>query len=230
MESKILIVEDDEALIGILVTYLEREGFDVYTATRGPEALRLAYERHPELVLLDVMMPGMDGWQICERLRQLSDVPIIMLTAKASKSDVLKGFQLGTDDYITKPFALEELGARIRAVLRRAEKGPENGVYDDGYLRIDLSRQQVFRDGQLVTLTPTEYRLLRCLVRNRGQVVPHEELLKTAWGPEYASATDSLALYVRYLRKKLEDDPSEPSYILNRWGTGYWFSPSGPPE
>jgi two-component system KDP operon response regulator KdpE len=227
--TKILIVEDDEALIRMLATHLETRGFDVLAATRGREALRLAFEKHPALVLLDVMMPGMDGWQTCERLRELSDIPIIMITAKAEETDLLKGFRLGADDYLTKPFSLKELLARIQAVLRRADHGSETEgeVYDDGYLRIDLERNQVFREGELVTLTPTEYRLLECLVENKGRVVPHTELLESVWGAEYAGATDSLALYVRYLRKKLEQDPSEPHYILNRWGMGYWFHPGG---
>ncbi|MEA3377622.1 MAG: response regulator transcription factor [Chloroflexota bacterium] len=229
MATRIMIVEDDEALIRMLATHLEGKGFEVVSATRGREALRLAFEKHPALILLDVMMPGMDGWQTCERLRELSDVPIIMITAKAEETDLLKGFRLGADDYITKPFSLKELLARIHALLRRADhEGEPNGeLYDDGYLRVDLERHQVFRAGELITLTPTEYRLLECLVENKGRVIPHQELLERVWGPEYAGATDSLALYVRYLRKKLEENPAEPHYILNRWGMGYWFHPGG---
>lgn len=232
MAPKILIVEDDQALIRMLARHLEGRGFEVLPATRGREALKLAFEHRPALVLLDIMMPGMDGWQTCARLRELSDVPIIMITAKAEESDLLKGFKLGADDYIRKPFSLKELEARIYAVLRRGEGGweVEGDVYDDGTLRVDLERRQVFREGELIALTPTEYRLLECLVRNKGRVVPHEEVLERVWGPEYAGATDSLALYVRYLRKKLEGDPSDPHYILNRWGMGYWFHPGGESE
>lgn len=229
MATKILIVEDDPALIRMLATHLESRGFDVLSASRGREGLRLAFEHRPALVLLDVMMPGMDGWETCERLRELSDVPIIMITAKAEETDLLKGFRLGVDDYLTKPFSLKELLARIRAVLRRADhdSDAEGKVYDDGYLRVDLERNQVFRSGELVTLTPTEFRLLECLVENKGRVVPHEELLERVWGAEYSGATDSLALYVRYLRKKIEPDPGEPRYVLNRWGMGYWFHAGG---
>lgn len=228
MAERILVVEDDVALSQMLTTYLERRGFDVWVASRGREALRLAYKSRPALVILDIMMPGMNGWQACERLRELSDVPIIMLTAKAEERDVLKGFQLGADDYVKKPFSLEELYARIRAVLRRVDQGAgaTDEVYDDGTLRIDLQRRQVFRDAKVVDLTPTEYRLLDCLVRNKGRVVGHEELLEEVWGVSYTGARDSLALYIRYLREKLESDPGEPHYILNRWGMGYWFAPA----
>ena len=224
---RVLIIEDDVAMNNMLALNLEKQGFEVSSVTRGREGLKAAYEKRPDAVILDIMMPGMDGYQVCERLRDISDVPIIMLTAKVEEKDELKGFALGADDYVTKPFSLKVLTARIRAALRRAESGSEtrDAVYEDGTLRIDLDRRQVFRNAESVDLTPTEFRLLACLVRNKGRVVSHEELQEEVWGPGYTNATDCLSVYVRYLRKKLEDDPGDPQYILNRWGTGYWFAP-----
>jgi DNA-binding response OmpR family regulator len=232
MNQKILVIDDDATLNNLLYLNLQPKGYEVLSATSGQEGLRMAYALRPDLIVLDIMMPGTDGWQVCERLRELSDVPIIMLTAKVEQEDVIRGFQLGADDYMTKPFSPEELHARIRAVLRRAHQGsePAEDIYDDGTLRVDLQRRQVFRRGKLFDLTPTEYRLLSCLVRDRGRVVLHEKLLEAVWGAGYLDAMDSLALYIRYLRQKLEDDPSKPRYILNRWGMGYLFAPaSGAP-
>jgi two-component system KDP operon response regulator KdpE len=228
VKDTILIAEDDVALNSMVATALRRRGFQVLSATCGRDALKLAYESHPDLVILDIMMPEMDGWQVCERLREMSDVPVIMLTAKAEQQDVVHGLYLGADDYIKKPFSLEELVLRIRAVLRRVKQGQpdETTVFDDGTLRIDLERQHVFRQGKMVHLTPTEYRLLRCLVRRQGHVIPHKELLAEVWGEGYLDATDILSLYVRYLREKLEDDPSDPQYVFTKWGMGYWFGPA----
>jgi two-component system KDP operon response regulator KdpE len=227
MTQSILIIEDDVALSRMVAMNLEKRGFEVTSRTTGRDGLRAAYEKRPDLVLLDVMMPEMDGWETCRRLRELSEIPVIMLTAKAEERHELRGFELGADDYVTKPFSLKVLTARIRAALRRAahSSGSEDRVYDDGRLRIDLERRQVFRQGELINLTPTEYRLLACLVRNKGRVMTHEELLEQVWGSSYAGARDSLCLYVRYLREKLEEDASNPVYILNRWGVGYWFAP-----
>lgn len=224
---RVLIIEDDVALNNMLALNLEKQGFEVSSVTRGREGLKAAYDERPDVVILDIMMPGMDGYQVCKRLREISDIPIIMLTAKVAEKDELKGFQAGADDYVTKPFSLKVLTARIRAALRRARNRsqPEDGVYDDGTLRVDLDRHQVFRNDETVSLTPTEFRLLACLVRNKGRVVTHEELQEEVWGPGYTDAADCLSVYVRYLRKKLEDDPGDPQYILNRWGTGYWFAP-----
>jgi two-component system KDP operon response regulator KdpE len=224
---KVLIIEDDVAMNKMLALNLERQGFEISSVMRGRDGLRAAYEERPDVVILDIIMPGMDGYQVCERLRQISDIPIIMLTARVEERDELKGFQLGADDYITKPFSLKLLTARIHAVLRRTERESEaeDAVYDDGILRVDLERRQVFHRGEVINLTATEYRLLAYLVCNTGRVVTHEELQEEVWGPGYGEATDCLSVYVRYLRKKLEDDPAEPQYILNRWGIGYWFAP-----
>ena len=227
-KKSILVVEDDAALNHLIAVSLRHEGFDVFSATHGHEALKLAYEVHPDLVILDIMMPEIDGWQTCKRLREMSDVPIIMLTAKVAEEDVIHGFGLGADDYIRKPFSLKELEMRVRAILRRAESEPTETplVYRDDTLRIDLERQHVFRNGEVVRLTPTEFRLLSCLVQNQGYVVPHKKLLSEVWGPSYVDATASLSLYIRYLRQKLEVDPTDPSYIRTRWGVGYWFAPA----
>jgi two-component system KDP operon response regulator KdpE len=229
MTQSILIVEDDVALSRMVATYLRKRGFQVASCTGAREGFRAIYEERPDLVLLDIMMPGMDGWEMCGRLRELSKVPIIILTAKAEERDELRGFELGANDYVTKPFSLKVLTARIRAALRGATRMTESSsrMYDDGTLRVDLERRQVFREGKLINLTPTEYRLLACLVENRGRVVPHEELLERVWGACYTDARDCLSLYIRYLREKLEEKPSEPVYILNRWGVGYWFAPTG---
>jgi two-component system KDP operon response regulator KdpE len=224
----VLVVEDDAALNEMIATSLQRKGYEVLSATHGREALKIAYEAHPDLIILDVMMPEIDGWQTCKRLREMSDVPIIMLTAKVGEEHVVKGFDLGADDYVKKPFSLKELEARIRAVLKRAtrEQSEASMLYDDGTLRIDLERQHVFRKGEMVHLTPTEFRLLSYLVRHQGSVIPHQELLTEVWGEGYLDATACLSLYIRYLREKLEEEPGKPEYIRTKWGIGYWFEPT----
>lgn len=227
MRKKILVIDDNNELNQVIVQGLRRKGFQVFSATRGREGLKLAFETQPDLVVLDIMMPEMDGWQTCERLREISDIPIIFLTAKTSQDDIIRGFQLGVDDYITKPFSLRELELRVCAVLKRAEAQKSTAVklYDDGTLKIDLESQQVYREEQIVHLTPTEFRLLSCLVRHKGSLVPHEYLLTEVWSTSHLDAMSSLALYISYLRKKLEEDPREPRYIRTEWGVGYWFAP-----
>ena len=227
MREKILIIDDDRALTEMLAQKLEPRGFEVLSAVRGLDGLKMAYENHPDIVILDVMMPDMDGWETCRRLRELSDVPILMLTGKVSEEDVVRGFQLGADDYVRKPFNLKELEGRIRAILKRANgnEAENNLVFDDGKIRVDLERQQVFRGGKMVHLTSTEFHLLSCLVKRQGTLVPHDEILTEVWGPGYLDATACLSLYIRYLREKLEDNPGEPHYIRTKWGSGYWFAP-----
>lgn len=228
MKEKILVIDDEASLAELLSVKLEPKGYEILSAKQGAEGLKLAYQFHPDLVILDVMMPEMDGWETCRRIRELTDVPIIMLTAKASEEDVVRGFRLGADDYVKKPFSIQELEERIRAVLKRSSGGEReiNTIYDDGKIRIDLERQQVFKGGQPVHLTSTEFRLLSCLFKRRGVTVPHEELLTEVWGPAYLDATACLSLYIRYLREKIEDNPGEPQYIKTKWGAGYWFAPS----
>ena len=226
--KRILIIDDNETLHHMLAFYFEQRGFQVLTAVCAKEGLKLAYAVHPDLVILDIMMPEMDGWQTCQRLREISDIPIIMLTAKVEKDDVIQGFLLGADDYVKKPFGLKELEMRIHAVLRRAgtERRMLNVLYDDGTLRISLEQQQVFRQGQVIHLTSTEFRLLSYLVRHKNRIVPHKELLSEVWGSTYVDAKDGLSLYIHYLREKLEEEPKEPQYIRTKWGVGYWFEPT----
>jgi DNA-binding response OmpR family regulator len=222
--KKILLVDDDDTLPQLVRVALEQEGFEVLTATDGVEGLRIAYRHHPDLVILDIMMPRVDGWKTCERLREMSDVPIIMLTAKTTEADVLRGLSLGADDYVMKPFSIAELVARVQACLRRAESGNshvESTLLISGPLSIDLARRKVTMDGEPVDLTPTEFRLLSLLARNRGEVVPHRKLLAEVWGPEYVEEYDYLHLYVSYLRRKIEKDPSNPEFIKTAWGEGY---------
>ncbi len=224
--SKILVVDDDESLLSVVESALKREGFDVITATDGSEGLRSAFQNHPDLVILDIMLPGMSGLETCRRLRELSDMPIIMLTAMSRESDIVRGLTLGADDYVTKPFSIDELIARVYACLRRGRgrhTGEKSSVITVGRLTVDFARRKVTIDGEQVELTPTEFQLLSYLVRNRGVVIPHQRLLKEIWGPEYADQLDYLRLYVRYLRRKIERDPSKPEIIKTEWGVGYYL-------
>lgn len=229
MQHTILVIDDDPDLRLMLKAQLERKTYRVVLASSGRDGLQKAYQARPDLIILDIMMPGMDGWEVCQRLRELSSVPIIMLTARNMKGDVVKGLESGADDYLTKPFGGAELDARIQAVLRRS--GNSNGMgrsrssfYSNGYLTIDFDRRIVRVRGETVDLTPTEFKLLSCLVRNEGRVLPHRYLLTEVWGPEYADEVDYVKLYIRYLRLKIEEDPREPVYIQTEWGVGYRFS------
>jgi two-component system KDP operon response regulator KdpE len=225
-EEKVLVVDDDPGLLTVLKMGLEREGFEVITAESGQDGLRRAYEARPDVIVLDVMMPEMSGWETCQRLRHVCDTPIIILTAKAEQADVLKGLSLGADDYISKPCSFDELKARIQTVIRRSKVNSHDSwenVYDDGYLHVDLGDGVVTKAGQVIELTPTESSLLMVLVSQRGRIVSHKELLTNVWGPEYADETSYLSVYIRYLRQKIEDDPANPRYILTRWRVGYYF-------
>jgi len=226
MDETVLFVDDDAGLRALIKMGLEREGFVVITAADGQEGIRQAYQHRPDAIVLDVMMEKMDGWVTCQRLRQVTDSPIIMLTARTDESDVVKGLALGADDYLTKPCSFSELKARILALLRRSgaqAASRELGVFDDGHLLVDPRRGVVVRQGTEVSLSPTESRLLMYLVSQRGRIVPHRELLVRVWGSEYAKEMSYLAVYIRYLRQKLEDDPSHPVYIRTRWKVGYYF-------
>jgi len=230
MNEKILVIDDDPGLLTLMQLALERENFVVVTADSGKEGLRQAYEMHPDLIVLDIMMPEMDGWHTFQRLRHMCDTPIIMLTARGDVADVVRGLELGADDYLSKPCSFDELKARIHTVLRRARRGDSDNwrdVYDDGYLRVDLRDGSVTKRGEPISLTPTESRLLLYLVSQRERIVPHRELLAKVWGPGYADDVGYLSVYVRYLRRKIEDDPTNPRYILTRWGRGYYFAGNG---
>jgi two-component system KDP operon response regulator KdpE len=205
---------------------LELEGYRVISATDGLDAVRKTREMLPDAVLLDIMMPEMDGYETLKAIREESSVPVIMLTAKSEESDKVKGLDLGADDYVTKPFSPRELVSRVKAVVRRAElpsqvdKAP---IVIDDRLSIDFNRREVIVDGKPIKLRPTEWRLLYHLVQNAGWVVPHETLLSKVWGWEYRDETQYLRLYVTYLRQKIEQDPARPRYILTERGTGYRF-------
>jgi two-component system KDP operon response regulator KdpE len=224
--EKILVVDDEETTVQLLGILLEHKGFEVIKAYRAEEGLRKAYRTQPDLVLLDIMMPDMDGWDVCKRLRELSDVPIIFLTARTETKDIVKGLEMGADDYIVKPYDNDELVARIRAHLRRAPKNAmvEELAFDGGRFRVNLMNREVSVDGQSVHLTPKEFALLSVLTRNAGRVVTRKELVSEAWGTEYGDAIDSLKLYIHYLRKKVEKDPNHPEFILTSRGVGYRFA------
>jgi DNA-binding response OmpR family regulator len=225
-KETILIIDDDQDLARIVQLSLEREGYQTVIAISGLEGLQEAYRVQPDLVILDIMMPGMDGWDVCHRLGEMSNVPILMLTAKGTEADIVKGLQIGADDYLTKPFSVAELIARIQALLRRTGSQSQTdkpSIFSIGNLTIDLNRRLVMRDEDLVDLTPTEFKLLECFVTHRNRVLPHRFLLTEVWGPEYIGETSYLKLYVRYLRRKLEDDPADPQLIVTEWGVGYRF-------
>jgi two-component system KDP operon response regulator KdpE len=228
VNAQILVIDDDPDLVELVERALGLGGFEVLKAYSGQEGIRMTYTHHPDLIILDVMMPEMSGWETCERLREMTDTPIIMATVRSSDDDKVRGFRLGVDDYVTKPYSLDELEMRIRAILKRTQlrEAEQPKIYDDGRLRIDLESRSVNVEGKRVHLTPTEFRLLRSLIQNLGQVMSHDQLLTEAWGPTYQGATSSLALYIRYLREKLEEKPSDPYYIRTEWGVGYWFRPN----
>ncbi len=221
---RVLVVDDDRNLIRLLTESLETGGYAVATAVNGLEGLRQLYLTRPDLVVLDVMMPRMDGWETLARVREMSDVPVIMLTARDAEADRLRGFELGVDDYVTKPFSLAELNARVRAVLGRASRSGGEAVAPPvvvGDLLVDFGARRVLKCGQALALTPTEYRLLAVLAENAGRTLSHEQLLERVWGPEYVDEPGYVKRYVWYLRQKVEDDPSRPRYVETVRGFGY---------
>jgi len=226
MAEKILVIDDEETTVQLLALLLERRGFEVIKAYSAEDGLRKAYRHQPDLVLLDIMMPDMDGWEVCKRLREMSDVPIVFLTARSEVKDVVRGLEMGADDYIIKPYDNDELVARVRAHLRRSPKPnmSEELVFNGGEFRINFMNREVRVRNDVKHLTPKEFNLLGVLVRNAGRVVPRSELVTEAWGEEYADAIDSLKLYIHYLRQKLEADPERPEYILTSRGVGYRFA------
>lgn len=227
LKDRLVLVVDDEArLRNLMRMNLELEGCRVITAASGREALERVREEMPDLLLLDIMMPDLDGFETLRRLRQFSQVPVLVLTAKDSEDDRVLGLELGADDYISKPFSHRELVSRIRAVLRRHYTAPPTSqtlVQVDDRLTVDFGRREVLVKGERINLRPTEYRLLYHLMQNAGYVVPHETLLAKVWGPEYRDESHYLRLYVTYLRQKIEEDPSSPTYILTERGIGYRF-------
>lgn len=225
--KRILVVDDEPRIIGFIRMNLELEGHQVIEAHNGLEALEAVRTKLPDIVLLDVMMPDLDGFETLRMLREFSDIPVIMLTAKGEENDRVYGLELGADDYITKPFGPRELSSRIKAVLRRYDtstKSPEEAVLRiDDRLSIDFNRREVIVNGEHIKLRPTEYRLLYHLVQNAGWTVPHDQLLAKVWGYEYRDEAHYVRLYVNYLREKIEEDPAHPKYILTERGVGYRF-------
>lgn len=227
-KERILVVDDEPRLVTLAREILTATGYDVSAASSGLHAIESVALEKPALVLLDIMLTGsIDGYEVARRIRQFSKVPIIMLTAKVGEVDLLKGFEAGADDYITKPFSSKELLARIRAVLKRAYTGDGSATdseIDCGALKIDLARHSVMVDGKEISLTTTEYKLLHELVIHRNQVLLHEQLLTSIWGSEYRGDLEYLRTYIRHLRSKLESDPTHPKLIIRCRGVGYMFS------
>ena len=222
---RILVVDDEERMVRFIRMNLEHDGFQVMEAFNGKQAIDRLRDT-PDLVLLDVMMPDIDGFEVLETIREVSTVPVIMLTARGDEDDRVRGLEMGADDYIGKPFSPRELVSRVKAVLRRTEgaTGSMHGLIEvDDRLKIDFDRREIWLEGKLVKLRPTEYRLLYHLVQNAGWVVSHDQLLQKVWGYEYRDEPHYVRLYINYLRQKLEKDPSDPKYILTERGVGYRF-------
>lgn len=221
---KILVVDDEELLVKGIGFNLKNEGYEVHTGTNGLEAVTLAKAESPDLIILDVMMPEMDGLTACAQIREFSDVPIILLTAKSEDMDKLMGFDSGADDYITKPFNILELKARIRALLRRANRGANaNDALSIGGITLDCNGRNAYCNGVLVDLTAKEFDVIEFLMRNANHVYSREALLDTLWAYEYRSDIRTVDVHIRRLREKLELNPAEPQYILTKWGVGYYF-------
>ena len=227
MCEKILVVDDEPRVVRLVTEVLRAMGYQVVAAASGRSGIEMVALEQPDLVLLDILLPqGPDGYEVCRRIREFSEVPVIMLTARAQESDMLRGFDMGADDYLTKPFSAKELVARVKAVLRRSRRPGEtlSTLLTCGDLEIDFARRTVRAHGEQVQLTRTEYSLLRQLALNANKVMLHRELLAEVWGPEYLDDVDYLRAYIRYLRRKLEADPSAPQLIVTAPGIGYMLA------
>lgn len=222
MNKKILIADDEKNITDIIAFNLQKEGFEVVCAQDGQQALKLFEEKNPDLVLLDIMMPVMNGIEVCSQIREKSQVPIIMLTARADEVDKVLGLETGADDYVTKPFSISELIARIKANLRRNDN-MEPKIISLGGLKIDLNRYEVSCDGKMISLTPKEFDLLKFLASNPNKVFTREELLNKVWSYEYFGDARTVDVTVRRLRMKIENEPDNPKYILTKRGVGYYF-------
>ena len=228
MSQTVLVVDDEQKLVDLVRAIMEKEGYNVVEAHNGYQAVEKVRETLPDAVLLDVMMPEMDGFEALKEIRQASNVPVIMLTVQATENDKVRGLELGADDYVAKPFDHRELASRVKAVLRRAAlpssvSKSEGQVKIDDNLQIDFDKREVVANGKRQKLRPTEYKLLYHLVSNAGKLMSHDQLLTKVWGREYRDDEQLLRLYITYLRQKIEADPSHPRYILNERGLGYRF-------
>jgi two-component system KDP operon response regulator KdpE len=224
--TNLLIIDDDKGLDQLLSDYLGGQGYNVRTAENGKLGLRAMYEQQPDIVLLDITMPDKDGWETLRRIREISNLPVIMLTARADEADILHGFSLGADDYVTKPFSFAQLSARLHAVLGRSAQGNTADTrLSAGGLEVDLRLKRAWRDGQPLALTPTEFKLLVTLMHHEGDVISPKDLVKEVWGAQYASEIGHVRRYIWHLRQKVEPDPENPRYIRNDRGFGYRFDP-----
>lgn len=224
MAKRALVVDDEKAIVKGIKFSLEKDGLEVDCAYDGEEGLRLATEGKYDIILLDVMLPGLDGFEVCQRIREFSDVPVIMLTAKGDDMDKILGLEYGADDYITKPFNILEVKARIKAIMRRAvvKEEDEHQPGTDG-LSIDVKNRRVLSNGREINLTGKEMDLLLVLAETPGKIFAREELLKAVWGADYAGDARTVDVHMRRLREKLEDNPGDPRHVLTRWGSGYYF-------
>ena len=234
MTKKILVVDDAPAMVRLISRVLTKKGFEVLESNNGQDALRLLYNNKPDLVLLDVLMPKMDGWQTCSRIRDISAIiPIIMLTgSRRTENDVVRGLDYGADDYLIKPVGNKELVARVQAMLRRSElpssveDNRKSLTFNDGYLTIDIAQRKVVVGGKPVKLTPIEFRMLALLLQNTGRILTHQQMLEKVWGWEYVDDLDYVRIYISHLRRKIEPDPALPKYIITEPGVGYYFQKS----
>ncbi len=230
MENKILVVDDEKSIVNIISYNLKKEGYEVITANNGADGYKMFDEEKPDLILLDIMMPEMDGYEVCKKIREKSNVPIIMLTARAEEVDKVIGLELGADDYVTKPFGNRELMARVKANLRRTSAFSSKNVLDAsgsvkfGDLEIDMERYEVSKRGEIIYLTLREFELLKFLALQKPQIFSRESLLEKVWGYEYFGDVRAVDVTIRRLREKIEDDPSKPTYIITKRGLGYYFT------
>ncbi len=225
---RVLVVDDEKLLVKGIKFNLENDGYEVLTGADGQEALDIASTEQVDLIILDVMMPNMDGLEACQRIREFSSVPIIMLTAKADDMDKLMGFEHGADDYLTKPFNILELKARVRALLRRSgnhAQQEKSSRLTCGHMELDTDARNAYKDGAVIDLTAKEFDLMELLMRNPNRVYSRESLLDTIWDYEYRSDIRTVDVHIRRLREKLERNPAEPEHILTKWGVGYYFKP-----
>lgn len=224
--KRILIVDDNDGLCEVVSLIFEETGAHIYTAQNGRDGLKRFFEHRPHLVILDIMLPDIDGWEVCRQIRLLADTPVLMLTTLDEDNAVIRGLDLGADDFLSKPFNMDVLVARSCALLRRASSTPKPAqslAYNDEYLTVDLQKRRVLVRGESVKLTATEFQLLAYLVQNAGRVLTYEQILDHVWGPEYRGSPDYVHVYVSHLRRKLEEDPRQPRYLQTEHGVGYRF-------
>lgn len=227
MAKKVLVVDDEKLIVKGIRFSLEQDGMEVDCAYDGEEALHMAQQNHYDMILLDIMLPKMDGFEVCQAIREFSDMPIVMLTAKGDDMDKILGLEYGADDYITKPFNILEVKARIKAIMRRTtapQQKEDSGMIEKGDLKLDCESRRLFIQGKEIGLTTREFDLLELLVKNENKVYSREKLLSKVWGYENPGDLRTVDVHIRRLREKIESNPSEPKYVLTKWGVGYYYS------